>query len=287
VKRLLVVCWHNVEPSWAFPGRPGAGLRGLERQLRVIAAAGEVVSLRDGLDALAGDGPLSQRAVALTFDDGYRDNLELAVPLLERLGLPATFFLVPGLLSGTVEPWWETLYWAFARRTREPVDGAAVDRIAESLKRQPAEARDAAVDEVVRQLAPSGSWSERTGFIDWDGARRLVAAGFSVGSHTLTHPILSRESPEAQQRELAESRRELEQRLGITVDVVAFPNGRPQDFTTDTLATARACGYRYGLTTIERWNGPATGPYEIRRFVLAADEGLRGLRTLRHGTAAR
>jgi peptidoglycan/xylan/chitin deacetylase (PgdA/CDA1 family) len=291
MKRLLVVCWHNVEPSWTFPA---ARLDGFERQLRVLAAAGDVVALSDGLDALAGNGRLSPRAVALTFDDGYRDNLERAVPLLQRLGLPATFFLVPGLLSGTVEPWWETLYWAFTRRTcqrlaweGERVDGAgpqrwraALDRIVEELKRRPAHARDRVMEDMVRQLAPAGSRQERAAFMDWDGARRLVAHGFSVGSHSLTHPILSQEAPERQLQELAESRRLLEDRLGVTVDVVAYPNGRAQDFTVDTVAGARAGGYRYGLTTIEGWNSPATGPYEIRRFVLMPDEGLHGLRPL-------
>jgi peptidoglycan/xylan/chitin deacetylase (PgdA/CDA1 family) len=297
MKRLLVACWHNLEPSWAFPGEPGAGVQGLERQLRVLATAGQVVALRDGLDALAGDGRLSPRAVALTFDDGYRDNLELAIPLLRRLGLPATFFLVPGLLSRTVEPWWETLSWAFARRTRqrltwerERVDGdaphgwgAAFERIVEELKRRPEQARTGAVDGIVHQLEPAGSRSERAAFIDWDGARRLVADGFTVGSHTLTHTILSRESPERQRHELAESRRLLEDRLGVTVDVVAYPNGRRQDFAADTVACARATGYRYGLTTIERWNGPSTDPYEVRRVVLDAGEGLRALHAIRRG----
>src|SRR5919204_3246305 len=119
--RLLVLGWHNVEPTWFFPAPPGAGRRGLERQLTFLRRVANVVALPDALRALATGGALPPRAVALTFDDGYRDALQLAVPLLERLGLPATFFLVPGLLSRATTPWWEVLAWACTRAGRDRV----------------------------------------------------------------------------------------------------------------------------------------------------------------------
>jgi peptidoglycan/xylan/chitin deacetylase (PgdA/CDA1 family) len=119
--RLLVLGWHNVGSTWLFPSRPGAGPRGLERQLRFLRRSANVVDLGQALDALATGRPLPARAVAITFDDGYRDQLELAAPMLERLGLPATFFLIPGVLSRTVRPWWELIAWAFMRATRDAI----------------------------------------------------------------------------------------------------------------------------------------------------------------------
>src|SRR2546423_14531892 len=118
---LRVFAWHNVESSWCFPCRAGSGVRGLERQLRFLHHAANVVPLGDALQGLAEGRDLPPRAVAITFDDGYRDNLELAVPMLEALALPATFFLVPGLLSGSTQPWWEVLAWGFARASRDAV----------------------------------------------------------------------------------------------------------------------------------------------------------------------
>src|SRR6266550_9463146 len=109
--RLRIFLWHNVDASWSFPSRSGTGPRGMERQFRFLRRVANVVPLRDALEALADGRDLPPRAVAITFDDGYRDNLEIAVPLLQRLGLPATFFLVPGILSGAVQPWWEALGW--------------------------------------------------------------------------------------------------------------------------------------------------------------------------------
>lgn len=195
--RLLVLGWHNVESRACFPSLRGAGLAGLRRQLTVLARVATVVPLFEALETLAAGRALPPRAVALTFDDGYADNLTLAAPLLTRLGLPATFFLVPGLLSRTVPPWWEIAGWAFARtssptirwngasyslrdsRTRQQAFLAA----AEMLKRRNRAARAAAVDGLVRLLAPAGDPPPPELFLDWDGARQLVRAGFEVGSH--------------------------------------------------------------------------------------------------------
>src|SRR5688572_9588150 len=96
--RLLVYAWHNVEGTYCFPNAPGRGVRQLRRQLELLRRVATVVPLEESLRALAAGDQLPPRAVALSFDDGYRDNLDLAVPLLERLDLPATFFLVPGML---------------------------------------------------------------------------------------------------------------------------------------------------------------------------------------------
>ena len=112
--RLLIFGWHNVEGTWAFPSDPGTGTEGLRRQLTLIARAANVVDLADAVDRLESGRALPARAVALTFDDGYRDNLHVALPMLESLGLRATFFLVPALLGREVTAWWERLGRAIA-----------------------------------------------------------------------------------------------------------------------------------------------------------------------------
>ena len=96
---LVVFSWHNIESTPAFPTRHGRGVQGFERQLRHLARFATVLPLEPALDALYAGETLPRRAVCLTFDDGYCDNLDLAVPLLRRYGLPATFFLVPAFLD--------------------------------------------------------------------------------------------------------------------------------------------------------------------------------------------
>jgi peptidoglycan/xylan/chitin deacetylase (PgdA/CDA1 family) len=289
--RLLVLGWHNVEPTWLFPSRPGAGPRGLERQLRFLRRSTNVVDLREALAALAAGRPLPRRAVAITFDDGYRDQVELAVPMLERLGLPATFFLIPGVLSRVVRPWWELVAWAFVRASRETVtwEGTAwplrspAERrssllaVAELLKRRGRAAREVALEELTALLAPDGDPAEERLFLDWDGARRLARGRLTVGSHTFHHGILSQEDEQAQLHDLLTSRRRLEQELDIEVDLLAYPNGRLGDYDDTTMRAARRAGYAHAITTMPGWNRPSTPPYEVPRFVQQPERGAPGL----------
>ena len=95
---LLILGWHNVAPTSGFPSVRGCGESGLRQQLRLLRRGADVVDLADALRDLQRGRELPRRAVAITFDDGYRDNVTLAAPLLRDLGLPATFFLVPEFL---------------------------------------------------------------------------------------------------------------------------------------------------------------------------------------------
>jgi peptidoglycan/xylan/chitin deacetylase (PgdA/CDA1 family) len=289
--RLLVLAWHNVEPTWCFPARRGAGTRGLAAQLAFLGRFATVVPLGDALAALGRGDPLPPRAVALTFDDGYQDQLELAVPMLERLGLPATFFLVPGLLDRTAQAWWEELAWIFTGATRRSVawEGrtlglgnaaerrAALAAVLEALKRRDRQRREAAIDELADRCAPEGKVDEQAAFLDWDGARQLVRRGFTVASHSLVHTILAEEPGPEQEQDLRGSRRQLEQELDLPVELLAYPNGKRPDYSRATIAAAARAGYTHALTTLEGWNRPATEPYEVRRFVQQPERGTPGL----------
>jgi peptidoglycan/xylan/chitin deacetylase (PgdA/CDA1 family) len=289
--RLLVLGWHNVEPTWFFPAAPGAGRAGLERQLAFLRRVASVVPLGDGLAALAAGRPLPPRAVALTFDDGYRDNLRLAVPILERLGLPATFFLVPGLLSRTTRPWWELVGWACGRAGPDRVEfegrtvglatpaarRKAAATVAELVKRRDRAARDAAVAELVARCQPAGTPGEDALFLDWEEAGRLAARGFAIGSHTLHHSILAEEPPAEQASDLELSRRRLQERLGVPVELLAYPNGTPADYDRTTIEAAARAGYAGAVTVVGGWNRPATPRYELRRFIQQPERGPAGL----------
>jgi peptidoglycan/xylan/chitin deacetylase (PgdA/CDA1 family) len=286
---LRVFGWHNVTGTWYYPLRPGAGLRGMERQLHLLRRTANVVPLGPALKALADGRKLPPRAVAITFDDGYRDNLELAVPLLERLGLPATFFLVPGFLSGAVKPWWEVLAWAFLRARSDIVnwEGAELrlttpaarrrlcESVAERLKSRDRLSREMAVQQLTGLLDPAGRPGDL--LLDWDGARQLARQGFAIGSHTMCHTILSQQTPEEQRRDLVASRHLLEEGLDCGVELLAYPNGTERDYSAATIEAAQRAGYLHALTTLGGRNDAGTPPYEIRRFVMRPERGAHGL----------
>jgi peptidoglycan/xylan/chitin deacetylase (PgdA/CDA1 family) len=285
-EKLVVLGWHNIESTWRYPAARGTGLRGFVRQIRALRALTNVVPLDGAFDALRAGRRLPRRAVALTFDDGYRDNLELAAPVLRDMGLPATFYLVPGILDGDVTPWWERVGWAFARATakRAAIAGVLLDlttdraradsllRVETLLKSRDEAGRQEGVAELVEALAPTGSCSANTLFMDWSEAKDLVASGAAIGSHTMQHSILSRESGPSQLADLQESKRLLEEGLQSPVRTLAYPNGQPQDYDATTRAAARTAGFAGALTTFGLVNGPSTDPFETRRRMLAPQD---------------
>jgi len=297
---LLILGWHNVEGTWAFPAESGSGTRGLHKQLSLLRRVATVVALDAALDDLASGRPLPPRAVALTFDDGYRDNLDVALPMLQDLGLPATFFLVPGVLDGEITPWWETLGHAFTTTRRDSLDwdgtawslsGAerrgSHDRVAARLKQLRQAERLAAVDEIVDRLGPPGDAAVRPMFLDWDGARELAQRGATVGAHSRDHAILANESADSQRRNLAAARRALESGLDGGIDLLAYPNGTPADFGDDTIEAARAAGFRCGVTTIPGWNSSHTSAFELKRQVMYPEFGVIGFKpVVRQGLIA-
>lgn len=283
----MVLCWHNVEGTWCFPSASGAGASGLERQFRALRSVTNIVPLGWALQAM-GDGlSLPPRALAITFDDGYRDNLTLAVPLLRMLQIPATCFLVPGILSGDVVPWWERLARAFSEAQTDHVElerqrvmlGSAADRyavyqkVAEQLKGRDRRHRESAVDGLVVRLEPSGEYRPQDQFLDWDGARELQKH-MEIGSHSMYHSILSRETAQAQHEDLADSRRQLAEGLDADIRLLAYPNGTKIDYNADTFVAAEQAGYTYALTTEYGWNTRFTAPYEIRRWVIRPERGI-------------
>jgi peptidoglycan/xylan/chitin deacetylase (PgdA/CDA1 family) len=289
-RRLLVLGWHNIEPTWAFQGAsPEAGRRGFEKQVRLLRRWANVVPLRSALADLAEGRPLPSRAVALTFDDGYLDNVTVAAPVLHAAGLPATFFLVPEFLSGTSRVWWEDLGWAFAHATAAELHWEdrrydtsspearreAMGPVADSLKLVDSRAREEAVTEIRARLNPTGPAVLGRQFMDWDEADRLVHLGHEIGSHTCGHPILSREELTVQARELTESREQLASHFQRPVDVLAFPNGRTQDYSAETVRLAHDAGYAFAVTTRTAVTGAGTAPGEIPRVLVDAETDVR------------
>jgi peptidoglycan/xylan/chitin deacetylase (PgdA/CDA1 family) len=290
---LLILGWHNVEGTWCFPSNPGQGSRGLAAQLRWVRRLGQVVDLGEALAMISDGRALPRRSIALTFDDGYRDNLSIAAPLLRQLELPATFFLVPSVLAGVTAPWWEALAAGFHMTSRSSLcweddlyslvgsgKRSTYDAISAQLKCLDRVSRDSAVAEIVDLLELERGAEVEPLFLDWDDARELVGQGVAIGSHSLNHAILANETPQVQREDLSEARRQLEARLEVPVDLLAYPNGTVDDFNVTTEEAARDVGYRCGVTTIPGWNSLSTPPYRLRRHVLSPERGPSGLKSV-------
>ena len=257
--QLLTLNYHRVaEPEDCDFDRDliSATPGGFASQLDFLARNADVVGLADVPDVIAAR--RRGRFVLITFDDGYADNAAVAAPLLKDRGLPATFFLTSGFLDDRRPAWWDEIAWMVRRseagRVELPAYGLSVDTadraaamkaVIEHYKTLPPGETAAYLDAVADACGTGRCPAEVADalWMTWDDARRLVAGGFTVGGHTVSHPVLSRLPAGEQAREVADNRRRIVAELGVEPTAFSYPVGQPDSFTTQTKRAVAAAGY--------------------------------------------
>ena len=202
-------------------------------------------------------GHVPRSSVMLTFDDGYRSVLTLALPILERYEIPAIVFVCTGPVARGERFWYD----AVAEREGEAaVDAAkALDLPGWRMATEPA-AMPVADDDPHAPLTV-------------DELRTLAKHPLiTIGAHTVSHAILARAPLSVQAEEIGESRARLEEWTGQSVRAFAYPNGRPRvDYSAHTIEILRACGFEHAFTTAEMFAVPADDPFEHPRFTMLQD----------------
>ncbi len=259
---------------------PAAAFR---EQMEWLVRTYEPVGLEDVASALEGRRPMPRRGVVVTFDDGYADNLETAAPILNRLGMKAAFYITVDCIEPQKMPWFCRLRHAFAATTRETWQDPMGERIwrladagerrraflsaSETCARRSGPSQDARIGAIehglgVERLAPR----ERL-MLDWDQVRELRRQGHVVGSHTVTHPNLAQVNHDDAAREIRESRRTLEGKLGAPVYHFSYPSPILQPhWSAGTTASCVDSGYRTAVTCTP---GPVTAtdaPLRLKRI---------------------
>lgn len=226
------------------------------------------------------DDTLPPASAALSFDDGYADNLDVAAPLLQRLDIPATFFISTDFADGGLM-WNDRLIESVRGATVDsialpalgvealplgslPQRRAAIVRLIGRLKYLPQVERDAAALQVTQACR-----TERLPalMMNPQQLRQLAGMGFSMGAHTCSHPILKQLPDAVAQQEISASRKRLESTLDQTVRLFAYPNGREGvDFDSRHCEMARAAGFEAAFTTDAGVSDRNTDPWRLPRF---------------------
>lgn len=265
-----------------------------EKILDHVAARYELVPLATIVGAVNAGRSMPRKAMAITFDDGYRDNYEQALPLLEERRIPATFFLVAGNIEDRVPFWWDSLHHSLHAFERWP-DDAELNQasfpsgIAKLLATGPpadATERRAMTEHIVR-AARSVSDEERRSILadlhdrlrvpaeaaplnllDWDDVVDAHSRGIDIGGHTLTHPALDRISPAAVGTEVGGGARLIKERTEIRPTHFAYPGGSGS--TADLVhEVIRTSGFVGAVTNIPGPNSSKTDPLLLRRHSVA------------------
>lgn len=258
------------------------------RHLRVLRRHFSFVSPLEFEEWWQGKRRFSKPPCLISFDDGWKDNIEYARPLLRAADVPAIIFLPTDYIGTGRVFWQERLSGLLDTLGRHPelrshplVTRLALDDVfqqdararsmqsrdvARRFKTHTPEQIDGIVTEVadlVRTVTGRVEPASMDAYLNWQDVQTMLSEDIHFGSHAVTHRILTRLDTAAVQNELSTSKQILEHRLGKPVHMLAFPNG---DHDETTCRIARASGYSFAFTTLPGWIQPGMHPYRLKRI---------------------
>lgn len=279
-RRLSVLIFHRVLPNWdpLLPAEPHAA--SFDRLMALVARGFRVLKLGEAVDALRA-GALPARALTITFDDGYADNAEIALPILQRHGLAATFFVATGFLDGG-RMFNDTVIECVRATRREALDlhelglgsrstasiaerRALIDELLPRVKYLSLAERE---DFLRRLLRAAGEPTlPEPAMMRSEQVVQLHRAGMEIGGHTVNHPILKLLPDGEAEREILQGRQRLQSLVDAPVEVFAYPNGQPdKDYDARHAWMVRQLGFRAAVTTAAGTARPGADPFELPRF---------------------
>ncbi len=296
--RLSVLIFHRVlpEPDAIFPDEMYAAR--FDRVCGWLASWFNVLPLDKAVAALKA-GTLPARAACITFDDGYADNCRIAMPILQRHALTATFFIATGFLDGG-RMWNDTVVESIRRSSGLSLDlsalglgthptgsiperQSAIAALLKQIKYLAVPERVAVTEQIARLARVQLPHDLMMASSDVKAMRH---AGMQIGAHTLSHPILATLADDAARKEIEGSKVFLEELLGERVGLFAYPNGKPgQDYTPQSVKLVRGLDFDAAVSTQWGASSAADDLFQIRRFTPWDRTKLRfGARLLRNLT---
>jgi peptidoglycan/xylan/chitin deacetylase (PgdA/CDA1 family) len=284
ILRYHSVCEHARSPlSYIDPGL-SVPLEAFDRQMKFLRERYAPVSLEDVVEAVGGGRPLPNLAVAVTFDDGYRDNHQYAFPVLRKYGIAGTFYITAGCVNRG-EPLWTSRLRYYFMATQEPSLALSAPRptrldLASAAARNASFAytiatiksagkvrggeifRDVEVKLAVTDLSPL-----ENSMMTWGEIEEMGKGGQIIGAHTLTHPNLPGLPHDEAEAEIAGSKSLIEEKINGPVLHFAYPNGRGvSHFNEPVREMVRKAGFLSSVTSID---GPVyrdDDPFTLQRL---------------------
>jgi len=294
--RALILLYHRVTVRKTDPLRLCVSPERFREQLDVLRSGWPVVTLDELAEAVQRGHGLPRRAVAITFDDGYVDNLATAAPALTERNLPATLFVSTGHVERKRGFWWDRL----ERLLQESPAGAppplrvtvsehvlawppkTTEERSEVAKHLHAWLRPLHPNEIDEVLATVRAWADVGADVNADADRpltieelRAAAATFTVGAHTRNHVSLGTQPRDVQAREILASRQDLTDWLGATPTGFSYPFGvAGQDFDATARRLVQDAGFAYATANVAGLVTSSSDPYSLPRLMAPDLDGL-------------
>lgn len=306
-ERLLILCYHGIVPDDVPPSperlQPHPRCRAFRRHLELLARRFHVITMDEVRRHIREGAALPPYPAVITFDDGLRNNLTCAAPILRQMGLPATLFLSTGHIgephllwtheiTERIVGWRGPLLPRPGGRPDLDLRAGWIDRwqleaeIREGCKTLPHADRLAYLERLRQEpLRVDPVWQrDLYAFLSWDEVRSLQAQGWTLGGHTVSHSPLLRLSPSELRDELEASRRRIETELGEPCLYFAYPNGQTSPAVTRAVAEA---GYELAFTLAGGFSNRGSHRHELDRINISSMSDatffskMGGLRSLR------
>jgi peptidoglycan/xylan/chitin deacetylase (PgdA/CDA1 family) len=257
--RPLILMYHRITDE---PYCAGLAPAEFEKHLAFVTRYFRVVPIKQLLQEVATN-QVKPYTLALTFDDGHADFFQHAWPLLQKYQLPASLYITTGFVDGACWLWPDLLKYIIMHNRKDfiaiPGSGNLITtkdfilknwhRLGDYCLTLDTEERNQFLANLAQQcdVAIPASPVQPFAGVTWDQLRSMRDQGLEVGSHTVTHPILSKLDYPLIEQELAQSAARIKEQLNQMPTGLCYPNGRPIDITPQVVECARRLGYEYGL----------------------------------------
>ncbi|NJL59377.1 MAG: polysaccharide deacetylase family protein [Desulfobacteraceae bacterium] len=273
---LQILTFHRILPEGEdyFIPPMTMSAKTFSKLVRWLARLTEIVDLGDAGKSIRA-GSFQGRAAAITFDDGYKDNFDIAGDILKKAGIPATFFIPVYPIDKGESYWWDQLYHLAQRDISEFLKWLKTSRHAHIITQQPVRLFCRSMVQYLNSLGNTerlafladiterfGSYDGERLLMTWDEIRRLQKDGFSIGSHSLSHIPLTDLTPDHAEIEIRDSKIALSEKLNTEISGFCYPRGA---CNADIALMAKEAGYEYAVTTVFGGNHSDCDLYRLSR----------------------
>lgn len=266
-----------------------------EKHLRYLARNYQVVTMQQLMEERSLRRANARRLCVITFDDGWSDNYHHALPLLRKYGMPATLFISTEFIGSDRVPWFYDLLMSLHFLSESLEQGTAnvevlrmngipesivawaglpddqrphaIERVIEAVKLLPASEITDCIGTLCRLIHPSSGHLRggQPAMLTWDNVREMRRNGFEIGSHGVTHWILTRISGAQLEYEVWQSKQSIENELKEPIQGFSYPNG---DYSDHVIGLLQKAGYKYACTIKPGYVERQNSPFKLNRLLL-------------------
>lgn len=267
--KLFILAYHRILPersiefnSYIFRGMV-VSVEDFEKQIQVTLKNFDIVHLAEAMENIKSGYKLRKPVVAITFDDGYSDNYLYAYPILKKYNIPATIYLTTGYIDSKRLLWWDELVYIIGHRQCKLTDvdlpfsiypkairqsllsfenlpknkrNKTIRKLVSELKKIPEAKKLALLNDLKYKLSPSGLEWDNSMMLSWDNIREMSKNGIIFGAHGKSHAILTKVTTEQAKREIIESKADIENKIGKSVELFSYPDGAANSIIIDLVS---------------------------------------------------